>query len=338
MARTVIAGRWPTHQSMISQFSRLIKRNDCKKILVHFLTDALRFKDVWLSTDKPVFVHCHGYDVTWDLRHIHAPGHFVHSPDYLDRALALPDNVRFIANSVATKKRLLDAGFHDERIDVKHLGTEIPDSPIVRDNNRDELTVLYLGRLIDFKGPDLTIRAFERASELGFRGRLVIAGDGPLRSMCELMRIRSTYSDRIELLGSVDKETGARLRRDADIFTAHNCKGPITGQEEAFGVSVVEAMADGLAVVSGANGSLPELIDDEVHGLLVDPGDVDAHARALLRLQENAALRLELGRRGRARAQERFSIERESSRLREILGIMPVTSNEPVIDVAGVPA
>ncbi|MCH8923254.1 MAG: glycosyltransferase, partial [Planctomycetes bacterium] len=71
--------------------------------------------------------------------------------------------------------------------------------------------------------------------------------------------------------------TGERLRAEADIFTAHNCTGPITRQEEAFGVSIVEAMAAGLPVVSGRSGSLPEIVEDRVDGILVEPGDREAH-------------------------------------------------------------
>src|SRR5690606_33177261 len=122
-----------------------------------------------------------------------------------------------------------------------------------------EVQILYLGRLVDCKGPDLTIQAFSLACEQGLRGKLTIAGDGPLLAECEQLRAVSPFAHCIQLLGSVDEPTAERLRTEADIFTAHNRKGPYTNQEEAFGVSFVEAMAAALPIVSGANGSLPEL-------------------------------------------------------------------------------
>jgi len=123
------------------------------------------------------------------------------------------------------------------------------------------------------------------------------------------------------MLGAVDAETGERLRAEADIFTAHSCHGPLTLHEEAFGVSFVEAMAAALPVVSGRSGSLPELIDDGRDGFLVEPGDVEAHADAFLRLASDPGLRQSLGEAGWRKAKERFSCERERAQLRAILGL-----------------
>ncbi|MCX6376314.1 MAG: glycosyltransferase family 4 protein, partial [Armatimonadetes bacterium] len=193
--------------------------------------------------------------------------------------------------------------------------------PPRREPRTQPINILYLGRLIDLKGPDLVIRAFEIACSRGMDAQLVIAGDGPLRTMCELLRARSRFRERITLLGAVDAQTGERLRTEADIFTAHNCFGPLTLHEEAFGVSFVEAMAAGLPVVSGRSGSLPELIADGRDGLLVEPGDVEAHAGAFLRLASDPGLRQSMGEAGWRKAKHRFSCERERAQLRAILGL-----------------
>ena len=96
------------------------------------------------------------------------------------------------------------------------------------------------------------VHAFDLACRRGLRGRLLIVGDGILRTTCELAKARSSFRDRIDLLGSLDASGVQRLLATADIFTAHNCTGPITRQEEAFGVSIVEAMGAGVPVVSGS--------------------------------------------------------------------------------------
>ena len=300
---------------------RAVSATDVSVVLVHFLTEAVTYADVWRATDKPVFVHCHGYDVTWDLRDQEHGGRRAHAPDYADRVRALPENVRFIANSHETKRRLTAANIAEQRISVNYLGVPVPEQLPSRSEHAGPTRVLFLGRLVDCKGPDLVIRAFERACELGFDGSLTLAGDGPLRLTCELLRARSAYAEQIELLGAVDGETGEQLRRSADIVTAHNCRGPVSRQEEAFGVSIVEAMAAGLPIVSGRSGSLPELIDDGQEGILIEPGDVEAHAQALLRLGRDPALREQMGQRGWQRARARFSVEDERIRLREILGL-----------------
>ena len=183
------------------------------------------------------------------------------------------------------------------------------------------LEILYLGRLIDCKGPDLVIQAFERAVDRGLDGHLHMAGDGPLWEVCKALRDASPHRDRIKLHGAVDAQKGEALRRRAHLFTAHNQLGPDSHQEEAFGVSIVEAMGVGLPVISGRNGSLPELVEDGEQGLLVEPGNVDAHAEAFLRLGADADLRRRMGESGWRRVRERYTFESEMKILRGLLGL-----------------
>ena len=136
---------------------------------------------------------------------------------------------------------------------------------------------------------------------------------------CELLRARSPIADKITMTGAVDAVTGEQLRNVAHVFTAHNCTGPITNQEEAFGVSIVEAMAAGLPIVSARNGSLPEIVDHGVNGYLVDPGNVDEHAQALLTLYENPSLRASMGHESWSRARQHFTIQDEIRSLQRIL-------------------
>jgi glycosyltransferase involved in cell wall biosynthesis len=79
---------------------------------------------------------------------------------------------------------------------------------------------------------------------------------------------------------------------------------------EGFGVSVLEAMAAGKAVIASRVGGLEELVSDSVTGLLVAPRDVDGLARAIAKLAGDRKLLREMGRKGRARLQANFTIER----------------------------
>ena len=313
--------RIPAGRRSVSLLKRAVERPDVSGVLVHYANLAAKYGEVWRRTSKPVWVHCHGYDVTWDLRQPEPPHGPEHPSDYVERVLALPPRVRFIANSHNTAGRLRDIGIDGSRIEVKYLGVPLPEHPPPPHRPVNEVIILYLGRLIDCKGPDLVIQAFDRAVSMGLKGRLMIAGDGPLRGRCEELRHASPNADRIELLGAVDATTGERLRSQAHIFTAHNQLGPNSRQEEAFGVSLVEAMAAGLPIVSGRNGSLPEVLEDGEHGFLVEPGDVDAHAQAFLRLADDVDLRDRMGQAGWQRAQERFRLDEEIRQLRRLLDL-----------------
>lgn len=300
-----------------------VGRPEVTHVLVHFIPLALKYSEVWERSSRPLFVHAHGYDVTWDHRSHQDPERRTHPADYVDRVLDLSRRAILIANSRTTASRLREIGVPEGRIHVKYLGVPVPEAPPRRATDDRPLEVLYLGRLVDFKGPDRTVAAFEAACDAGLDGRLRIAGDGILRASCELAARRSRHSDRIELLGFVEPEQAQRLLLDSDVFTAHSIRGELSRQEEAFGVSFVEAMAAALPVVSGRSGSLPEIVDDGTTGILFEPGDVQAQAEALLRLGGEPGLRRRLGEAGWRRAREHYSLERERqalARLHEVPG------------------
>lgn len=299
---------------------REIKRAGITHILCHYGELATQFMDVWRAVNTPLFIHFHGYDATFDIRPDDQPHKRYFPESYLPAIKELAERAVLIANSEFTKSMLVDAGIPSDRIEVKYLGVSTPDT-IKKHGKVAEIRILHLGRLVDFKSPDRTIMAFEIARSRGLRGQLVIAGDGPLRVTCELLRMRSPYKDSIEIVGAVNSEYVRRLLLDADIYTQHNIKGEISRQSECFGVSVVEAMAMGLPIVGTCSGGVQETVVDGVTGFLVAPGDVEAQAEALLRLAADADLRQRLGDAGHKRVKECFSMEVERQRLLSILGL-----------------
>jgi glycosyltransferase involved in cell wall biosynthesis len=87
---------------------------------------------------------------------------------------------------------------------------------------------------------------------------------------------------------------------------------------EGFGIAVVEAMAAGKAVVATTTGGLPEVVAQGETGLLVPPGDAEALATAVVTLLKDRARREQMGRCGKARAQERFSLEASVAQVEEL--------------------
>jgi glycosyltransferase involved in cell wall biosynthesis len=89
---------------------------------------------------------------------------------------------------------------------------------------------------------------------------------------------------------------------------------------EGFGIAVVEAMAMGKAVVATTTGGLPEVVGQGETGLLVPPGDVESLAAAVVSLLKDEVRREQMGRSGRARAKERFSLDASVAQVEQLYG------------------
>jgi mannosyltransferase len=91
-----------------------------------------------------------------------------------------------------------------------------------------------------------------------------------------------------------------------------------TSRNEGFGLTLIEAMAVGAALVASRAGAAELVVEDGVSGVLTPPGDVDALVKALEPLMRDPAAAVAMGERGRARVLEKFSLDAEASRIAEV--------------------
>ena len=130
---------------------------------------------------------------------------------------------------------------------------------------------------------------------------LCMVGDGPDRERLEQLAhdlgiARSTY-----FVGYQPEVAGYYRLFDAFLLPSVN---------EGTPVSAIEALASGTPVVATRVGGTPDVVQDAVHGFLVEPGDTGAAAERLALLAGDPVLRARLGDAGRAHARERYSVDR----------------------------
>jgi glycosyltransferase involved in cell wall biosynthesis len=148
----------------------------------------------------------------------------------------------------------------------------------------DPPEILFVGRLSPEKGISELVEATRGLN-------LVVAGDGPLRSLVP------------DALGLVPHEEAQRLLARAAVVV-------LPSHREGLPLVLLEAMAHGRAVVATPVGGTPSLVEDGVTGLLVPPGDAEALREAIERLLADPDLRRRLGEAARARVTELCSWER----------------------------
>jgi mannosyltransferase len=116
---------------------------------------------------------------------------------------------------------------------------------------------------------------------------------------------------RIVITGELSIEEVQRWYRRLTIYA-------FTSRNEGFGLTLIEAMSVGAALVASRAGAAELVVEDGVTGVLTPPGDVDALVRALEPLMRDPASAAAMGERGRARVLEKFSLDAEASRIAEV--------------------
>ncbi|MBK3517681.1 glycosyltransferase family 4 protein [Carboxylicivirga marina] len=307
------------HQYLLNyNLNKVEKLYKINTYYIHYLTQAYKLKERLLNTNKDIFIHCHGYDVSWKMKSLTYPFDKIYNESYINFAKEIQKNATYIANSDFTKSNLLKIGIKKENIKVLKFGVEIPKNIPVK-KNTSPFKILFLGRLVDCKGPHLTIQAFNKACDMGMNAELILAGDGPMMSTCRLLINQSPYADKIKLLGAVTYSEGQKLREKCHIFTTHNMTGELTGQVEAYGVSFVEALINKLPVVTGRSGGIPEIVKHKQVGYLFASGNVDEHAKYLYNLSNDRVLYSRISEEATIYAQKNFAINKEQNNLFNIL-------------------
>ena len=164
-----------------------------------------------------------------------------------------------------------------------------------------ELVVGFAGRLIRGKGTDDAIAAIGEACQRAAL-RLVIAGQGPEQQRLWSLARELNVGEQVDFRGLVSNMDQFWQECDIALFPSHQFI-------ESFGMSALEAMACGIPVVATRNGAVPEVVIDGVTGTIVEPGDVDALADALVTYADAPELRRGHGEASRQRAAECFNID-----------------------------
>ena len=183
-------------------------------------------------------------------------------------------------------------GFDEEGFEIVHYGIAAEDG--VRPYEGTEPRLLCVGRLIPIKGHLVLLRALAQARSRVPGLELEVAGRGPLEPALRELARELGIEDAVRFLGFVSPVQAA-LEQAAVVVV------PSLG--EGFGMVALEAMERARPVIASAVGGLPEIVEDGKTGIVVEPGDADALAEAIVALAGRPRPRGGDGaRRARARA------------------------------------
>lgn len=166
----------------------------------------------------------------------------------------------------------------------------------------EAVTIATVGSLIWRKGHDILLKAFRLIQPLNAPVHLLVASDGPCRAELENQAKTLGLQDVVHFLGYCD-DVGALFRDETD-FVA------MASRTEGFGLAFAEAGYFGLPAVGTAVGGVPEVIQNEITGLVVPAENPEAMAAAMRRLVECPETRRRMGAAAHRRVVEKFTVDK----------------------------
>jgi len=197
---------------------------------------------------------------------------------------------------------------HWNRIHEIHctVGPEWFDAAQPLDNQEN---IVCVGRLTRNKGQLLLIEALAEAKSLGFRGKLILVGDGEMRSAIELRIKELQLESQVDLVGW---QSGLEIQK----HLANSRCLVLASFAEGLPVVIMESMAMQRPVISSLITGIPELIENNVHGWLVTSGDRQSLTNAIVKMSESSMEEIKkMGFAAQVQVRERHSTDVEIAKL-----------------------
>ena len=181
----------------------------------------------------------------------------------------------------------------------------------VLDKSGQNFLIVFCGRFVAFKGPDIAVRiiamlVFKRKRR---NVKLRMIGDGPVKSKVESLVKELGVSEYVFLLGAQPQSVVREEVSRADVFLLPGRYEEVSGRAEAQGVVVQEAQAAAVPVVVSDAGGTKFGVLDGITGFVVESENVEQYADRIEQLMENSELRKSFGEAGREFVIERFDTE-----------------------------
>ena len=285
----------------------------------HYITDALVFSSITKKIDVPKIISCYGYDVN------ELPYSFFGIPKIFYKKI-YEEYDYFLAMSEVMKEQLIKIGCPENKIIIYYHGIDterfLNNSRIYnKDKSNISISLLTVASLEKIKGHYYIIKALEIIrNKYNFSNfKYYIVGDGPELSKLKKLTKELNLTENINFVGYI-KHFSKKLvnfYEKADIFIHPSITLKNTVQEGIPG-TIVEAMSNGLPVISTIHGGIPTIIKNKEDGILVKERDTEELAEKIMELISNAELRERLGKNAQKKAVNELDIKIKTKELEKI--------------------
>jgi colanic acid/amylovoran biosynthesis glycosyltransferase len=271
------------------------------------ITGAL-LKDIGAIKGK-IITTFHGFDISKSLKN---EGRSIYDDLFKKGDLFLPVSEKW-------KNELIKLGCSKKKIVVHRMGVDMNKFIFTPNKHKkgNKIHLLSVCRLIEKKGINYSIQAVAKVLKKYPEIKYKIVGDGPLRNDLEALINERNVNNNIKILGYRQQEEIVKLMSSSDLFLAPSITTE-DGDQEGIPVTIMEALAQGLIVLSTKHSGIPELIKDGETGILVPERDIDALAKKIQYYIEHPEMWTEMGRAGRKNVEEHYDINKLNDQLVEV--------------------
>ena len=178
----------------------------------------------------------------------------------------------------------------------------------------DTVVFGFAGRLVGWKGLEFAFRALAEPALQAYKVHLAIVGEGPAKPALQALAHELNIAQRVSFHGALPHAALPQFYRAIDVGVFPSIA------DEAFGITIAEAMSCGKPVIASHIGGIPEVVGNEGScGLLAPPANASALAAAMQTLATSDTLRNSMGRAARKRVETLYTWEHSATRLLDAL-------------------
>lgn len=273
-------------------------------VLANYGISAAHLMPVCRQINLPLVVIFHGHDAT-DKKILHA---------YAERYQQLFINCSaIVAVSNDMRDKLIALGADAAKISVIACGVDLKKFNLLQQNKK--ALFLAVGRFVNKKGPVFTLRAFHEVWKRHPEVKLIMVGAHQgLYQQCAQLVNSLDMQDAVSFPGILPHEEVQKLMGRAFAFVQHSVTAP-NGDMEGTPVSVLEAAASGLPVISTLHGGIKDAVIHNQTGYLTVEGDTNAMAEYMIRLLEDKTLAQEMSKAARNHITVHYNQEKQLDKL-----------------------
>ena len=292
----------------IPMFDR--KSREAKLLHVHFGYNAIKLTGLKKKRNIPMICSFYGIDAH------HFPYANKRNLKKMQGMFIQVDKVLVLGKYM--KSQLINLGCPEDKIIIHHLGIYLDKIEFVlRTYNKSRpVRFLLASSFIEKKGVETCLQALiNLKNDLDFT--VDIIGDGPLKTRIQDIIKSGNLQEKVKMHGYQPYEFFIKLAYDCDVMLQAS-RTSEANDKEGTPMSLVDAMATGMPVVSTRHGDIPEIVVDGVTGFLAEEGSVVEFEEAISKMMERMEEISIFSRKSRKWIEENFDVEKQSDRLSHI--------------------